>query len=84
MGLIDLDVRLGDLIDVGSSVVSAINKNSKNKQNNEQNSQQENLISNNNSENIVVRCPGCGYKNAIIDGDGLEDRCEYCGTIIGN
>lgn len=32
----------------------------------------------------VVKCPGCGHRSSIVDGDGVADRCEYCGTAIGN
>ena len=32
----------------------------------------------------VVKCPGCGHRSSIVDGDGTADYCEYCGTAIGN
>lgn len=32
----------------------------------------------------VVKCPGCGHRSSIVDGDGAADYCEYCGTAIGN
>lgn len=32
----------------------------------------------------VVKCPGCGHRASIVDGDGVADKCEYCGTAIGN
>lgn len=98
MGIIDIDIGLGDLLEIGKSTKSLINKAMSNQgdndNDNESYNKNDNNINNNNPDNnkankliggnVVVKCPGCGHKSAINDGDGIADRCEYCGTVIGN
>ena len=85
MGLIDIDLGLGDLIEIGEKTKSAIHKAVSNNANTESAKEENNEDANNVSGgHIVIKCPGCGHNSAINDGDGITDRCEYCGTVIGN
>ena len=74
-GAFDSSVRNGQSVKVSSdNDDSGINTTVRN----------QNIVVSPRGEYKVVKCPGCGHRSSIVDGDGSADYCEYCGTAIGN